>query len=74
MERIVVYQFTAVTSIVATMYKETLVIEKKEYKQPTAELVLFDNSDVVATSRIYCNHNFDGPGDNTCKQPSASAQ
>lgn len=50
------------------------ILKNIEYKPATAELVLFDNSDVVATSRIYCNQNFDGPGDNTCKQPSASAQ
>lgn len=44
-----------------------------QYEPATAELVLFDNSDVVATS-FYCTQNFDRPGDNTCKQLSASAQ
>lgn len=37
------------------------------YEKATAEIIIFDNSDVITTSgNVYCNGNFDGPGHGTC--------
>lgn len=50
-------------------------IDKSIYEKASAELILFDNSDVVVTSgATYCSVNFDRPGDNTCKDLAAAAQ
>lgn len=51
----------------------------KNYEKAIAEVIVFDNSDVITTSSVdwkpwYCTQNFDGPGDNTCREVSAAAQ
>lgn len=38
-------------------------VQKKEYKQAAAEIVLFDNSDVIRTSGVTCNINVFSGGD-----------
>lgn len=56
-------------------------MDRETYKKAVAEVILFDNTDVITTSgggpgggSWYCTTNFDGPGDNTCKKVSAAAQ
>ena len=47
----------------------------KNYEKAMAEVIVFDNSDVITTSSVtFCSINFDRPGDNTCREVSAAAQ
>ncbi len=49
-------------------------MDRETYKKAVAEVILFDNTDVITTSLFYCTINFDRPGDNTCRDVSAAAQ
>lgn len=52
-----------------------MVYKNTGYEKAAAEVVYFDNSDVITTSGSYfCTVNFDRPGDNTCKEVSDAAQ